>query len=280
MTSDKHISAEQTTKAKYRSRLHVLVDAVVHMDHDLWKFDPQLYELYSTPPDSSLEPHDQASHLQAIRLRALYGKWREKFGFHAHAKRAAEKNASAGYSADTTRPMDRMTDDRVEAAVLALTANFYHSITPEATALGVPTEGLLWAAMMHVDMFDKDYGAADMLRLAARAYELWKDGNSPDFEEDEHLQAFVLKLIDARVGEAFEDGWHGATSEFLEREHRMLAEFCYHVQVHGGHSPFGRAFRCGLPNSGMPSSVEEFRARVLDGVASFDRLVLETYIPF
>jgi len=279
MTSKQHSRAKRVTTTSYRNRLRAVVTSVVRMDYELRSFDPGLYEMYSSSHFLRLHQDDQASHLQSIRLRALFTDWRRRLFSPADEQHDPRPKASNEPRA-SARLFYSAADDAIEAAVLSLTANFYHSIVPEAAALGVPAEGLLWVAMKHIDLSDKESSTADMLRLTAQARDLWTENNSLEFEEEDHLEAFVLKLIDVRVGQVFNNGWQDVTYDFLRIEYWMLTDFCCHAQMHGGHSSFGKAFACGLPSAPTPVSVEDFRYRVNEGVERFDRLVLETYIPF
>jgi len=279
MISKQHSRAKRVTTTSYRNRLRAVIRAVVHMDYELRNFDPMLYEVYSSSRFLSLQEDDQASHWQSIRLRGSLNNWRRRLFSPADEQHDLRPKAS-NEPRSSARLVYSAADDAIEAAVLSLTANFYHSIVPEAAALGVPAEGLLWVAMMHIDVFDNECSTADMLRLTAQAHDLWTQNNSLEFEEEDQLEAFVFKLIDVRVRQVFGNGWQDVTYDFLRIEYWMLTDFCCHAQMHGGHSSFGRAFACGLPSAPTPVSVEDFRQRVVEGVERFDRLVFESHIPF
>jgi hypothetical protein len=250
------------------------------VDFEVWNANPPFWERYLAhlpAPQPRWVEHEV--NLQSTRLSACFHDWRRQF---CSGRQFGERGDSApavdGPRGD--RLVDRMDGSTLDAAVYSLTKNFLYAVGPEARALGVPPEGLLWAALTHLDIMAKDYTFGDMLRMVLRAYEVWSEFDSIEFTEPEKLEAFVFKVIDTRVRQLFPTGWDGASYDDIEVEFRLLRDFCDHSSLMGGHSSFGRAMACGVEELSVPADIDEFRRRADIAVKKFDRMVIEVYIPF
>ncbi len=224
-----------------------------------------------------------AQELQAYYLQHAFEQWRKKYLLSP-----AEADAAFFEAADWAKAnpfIDRMEDADIDRCVDALTVNFYRSIEPEARALGVPPEGLLWAVMTHVRVVEKDYTFGDMLRISLRAYEVWRKHHSIAFAKEDELEAFVFKFLDTRVSELGLGGWDDPLPDDLTVEYRILLDFCHFMALMDGISAFGKAMSAGLPNMPFRTDDSSFFPRVVEALTRFnkmesDKMEFEALLPF
>ncbi|ASY58280.1 hypothetical protein [Sinorhizobium sp. CCBAU 05631] len=219
-----------------------------------------------------------AQELQAFYLQSAFDQWRKKY--HSAPD---EANAAFHETADWIKAnplIDRMEDVDIARCVNALTVNFYRSIEPEARALGVPPEGLLWAAMMHVRVTEKNYTFGGMLRVILRAHEVWKEHHSIAFANEGELEAFLFKFLHTRVRQLAPAGWDDPLPDDLIVEYQILLDFCQYMALVEGLSPFGKAMGAGLPNMPVRCDSDEFRRRAFDALTRFDKMEFEALLPF
>ncbi|MBY3369069.1 hypothetical protein [Rhizobium laguerreae] len=116
-------------------------------DYEMWAADPELWEKLSVvaaTPDSTWV--HRVGETQARELRQSFRNWRREF---------CSGPSELNFLDTPGRLVDRIEDGQLHLAVTALTENFLHSVGPEAKALGVPAEALLWAGMLNDEVTTK-----------------------------------------------------------------------------------------------------------------------------
>jgi hypothetical protein len=235
-------------------------------DYEEWAADPGRYELFREPAGfPGFSWINEATHRQALWLRVSFHQWRRKFCVAPARENLLEQQGCEG-----ARLIDRLPEECIMRSVVALTQDFCHAIEPQARALGVPADALLWAGMMNVGVVSKDYTFGDMLRVLTRAYEYWDRANL-QFEDGPELEAFVFSVV-VRLSE-------GAPIDLIV-EYKILRDFCDFMELAGANSDFGKAMACGLPSGPWLSDVKAFNDHALLAAAKFDDMEFESFIPF
>ncbi|MFL0690719.1 MAG: hypothetical protein ACJLUP_00845 [Agrobacterium tumefaciens] len=246
-------------------------------DFEMWAAHPDLWEkltVISGEPESTW--FHQVQELQARELRCSFQDWRREFCIVPPELDLLKKTF------DISKPgrlVDRIDDEQLHLAVTALTKNFLHSVGPEAKALGVPPEALLWATMLYDGVMSRDYTFPDMLRVVTRAEEMWSKALRMPFDDPEELEAFIFAVLIDRADSSYEF-WKAEIPDGVVYEYVILRDFCGFMEFVGGHTEFGKAMACGLPFQPSPTNVEEFRERAAAAATRFDEMWLDGCVPF
>ncbi|MBB2749799.1 UNVERIFIED_ORG: hypothetical protein GGI57_000465 [Rhizobium aethiopicum] len=247
-------------------------------DFEMWATYPDLWEKLSVmdgEPESTWTHHVQE--VQARELRRSFQHWRREFCIVPPELNLLDR-ASLNV-ATPARLVDRIGDDQLHLAVTALTENFLHSVGPEAKALGVPAEALLWAGTLYDDVASEDYTFPDILRVVTRVEELWSKASRMPFDDEEELEAFIFAVL-VEHAESPCEAWQTEIPDGVAYEYTILRDFCNFMALVGGHSEFGKAMACGLPSQPSLTNVREFRERAATAVKRFDEIWLDACVPF
>ncbi|MGO6943701.1 hypothetical protein [Rhizobium johnstonii] len=246
-------------------------------DFEMWAAYPDLWEKLSIiagDPESTWL--HQVQEVQARELRRSFQDWRREFCTVPPELDLLEKTLDA---AKPGRLVDRIEDDQLHLAVTALTENFLHSVGPEAKALGVPPEALLWATMLYDGVMSRDYTLPDMLRVVTRAEEIWSKARRMPFDDPEELEAFIFAVLIDHAHSSYES-WKAEIPDGVVYEYVILRDFCGFMEFVGGHTEFGKAMACGLPFQPSLTNVEEFRERAAAAAKRFDEMWFDACVPF